>query len=265
MNKAQLIVDRALRLTAFDKETGEAKFMLTEVEDFQTTTAIDNEKTATSADGSTVATLENGKSGTMSGNASFLNFGLMAAQNGSEIKEASASNKIVTPFYESVEIKAGKATLTHIPVGTQGAEIGFIYTLNDDGTLKDKFLQGATATATEFALGESDGVISAPTGLADGTVFGVFYEYESTKTRVIENNANEFGGTYVVKAEVLCRDICNPDLVTYVVLKADSAKLSSAVDLGWNTDSKHPFEFKLQSAYCGKDGKSLFKTFILED
>ena len=135
MNINQVMVDRVLDLTAFDKTTGRAVFMLTEVEDFQTSITIANEKEITTANGSIAGLFEEGKDGTMSGSASFINFGLMGAQNGSTPIEASADNKIITPQYDLLTVKGGKVTLTQTPVGVEGNEIGYIYTLNNDGTI----------------------------------------------------------------------------------------------------------------------------------
>lgn len=267
MEKNQLIMDRALRLTAFDKETGEAKFMLCEVEDFQTSVTVDNEKTITSASGATVAQIEEGKSAEISGNASFVNFGLLSAQNGTEAKEGSKGAPIITPRYEVVTVGADKkATLSKEPVGLSGSEIGYIYELLQDGTLGAKFVQGAEASASEFSYEKEveTPTITFHTDAVEGTNYAVFYEYKGENTILIENNAEDFAGSYLIKADILCREICNQDNVMVVTVQADNAKLSSAYDITWNSDSKHPFTFSVNAAYCDTN-KNLLKTYIQED
>lgn len=267
MEKNQLIMDRALRLTAFDKETGEAKFMLCEVEDFQTSVTVDNEKTITSASGATVAQIEEGKSAEISGSASFINFGLLAAQNGTEAKEGAKGTPIITPRYEVVTVGADKkAKLSKEPVGIAGSEIGYIYELLADGTLGAKHAQAVDATATEFAYKKEvdTPTITFHTEAKEGTNYAVFYEYNGEKTILLENNAEDFAGSYLIKADVLCREICNQDNVTVVTIQADNAKLSSAYDITWASDNKHPFTFSVSAKYCDTN-KNLLKTYIQED
>ncbi len=265
MKKKQLIMDNCLRLTAFPKAGGPAAFMLTDVEDFQTTVEIANEKEITNHNGTTVAMLESGKKATISGNASFINFGLMAAQTGSALKKA-----ITVPTYEAIEVaEDGTITLSNTPVGTVGNEIGFIYVLNEDGTLGMSYAQ-ADEASTESGDGNNtpkftlDGKkITLPSSVTSGTI-GVFYDFESSKASYLENNEGEYGGVYIIKADILCRDICNTDVKTIVTVESKNAKLSSAYDLTWNSESKHPFSFKVNADYCDSK-KNLLTTYILED
>nr|DAY89441.1 MAG TPA: putative structural protein [Caudoviricetes sp.] len=262
MNRNQLVVDKALRATAFDPETGLAAFMLPEIEDYQISVTIANEKTATSASGATVAQLEEGKEGEVTGNASFVHVGLMAAQNGSEPTQSTADKTIVTPMFESFTVKDGKITLKNKPVGATGAEVGYIYTLTSDGTIDKSFVQAATASATEFAL--TDKEITVPTGIDDGTMMGVYYDFASSTTVLLENNAEDMAKTYRLRVDVLCRDICNQNNKVVVTQEFPNAKLSSAYDLTWGTDQKHPFSFKLLTNYCDTR-KNLMKTWIPQD
>ena len=127
LTKSQALIDRCLRISLFDKVTGMLGVLMPEVEDFQISVSIDNEKTATSASGATVATFEEGKSAEITGNASFFNYGLMAAQSGTAAEEATSEKKIKTPRCDVVTLAGGKGKLTQTPVGTHGNEIGNIY------------------------------------------------------------------------------------------------------------------------------------------
>lgn len=263
-NKKQLIMDNCLRLTAFDKATGKAKFMLTDVEDFATAVEVASSKEIADHNGTTVATIESGKSASISGNASFVNFGLLAAQAGGDLQEATDVKTIVTPYYQTfdaAEAVGGKINLDFEPVGETGNEIKFIYELNDDGTLGKDYAQAAAKTTTEFAV--ADKQIELPENVTSG-MFAVFYDYAGKKTMLIDNEADKFGGVYIIKADVLCRDICNADVKTVVTVQSNNAKLESAYDLTWNSDSKHPFSFKVNKDFCSKNG-NLMSTYVLGD
>lgn len=264
LSKSQALIDRCLRITLFDKTTGDAAVLLPEVEEFQISVAIENEKTATSASGATVATFEEGKTAEITGNASFFHYGLMAAQSGTAAEEASSTSKINTPRCDVVTIADGKAKLTQTPVGSSGQEIGAIYEVLPDGGAGKKYEQGAEASETEFSY--ASGEISAPTGATNGTQFFVFYTYASeTATHMVED-ADVFGKAYRMQAEVLCSSICNSAEKTAMLVVANNAKLSSARDISFTTDGKHPFTLKCQSDYCGAAGtKRLFEIFAPEE
>ena len=266
-NKNQLIMDNCLRLTAFDPATGMAVFMLSEVEDFNTAVEVANTREITDHNGTTVAILEAGKKATMSGNASFINFGLLAAQAGSEVQRATADAPIVTPRYEAIyasDAVDGAITLEKTPVGEAGNEIKYLYVLNEDGTINSDLVyeQAAAASDTEFAVEGSK--LTLPTNVDANAAFAVFYDFEGTGTILIENNDGEFGKVYIVKADILCRDICNQNIQTVVTVESKNAKLESAYDLTWTSESKHPFSFSISKDFCSKSGK-LMTTYVIED
>lgn len=264
LTKSQALIDRCLRISLFDKVTGLLAVMMPEVEDFQISVSIDNEKTATSASGATVATFEEGKTGEITGNASFFNYGLMAAQSGTDAEEATASSKIKTPRCDVVIIADGKAKLSQTPVGTKGNEIGSIYEVLPDGGAGKMYTQAAEVSAEAFKY--DAGELTAPTGVANGTSFFVFYEYESATAVHMVEDADAFAKTYRMHAEVLTADQCNPSEKTVMSVIANSAKLSSARDVSFTTDGKHPFTLKCQSDYCGAAGqKRLFEIFAPEE
>ncbi len=264
LSKSQALIDRCLRITLFDKTTGDAAVLLPEVEEFQISVAIENEKTATSASGATVATFEEGKTAEITGNASFFNYALMEAQSGTAAEEATSSATINTPRCDVITIAEGKATLTQTPVGTTGQEIGAIYEVLPDGGAGKKYEQGASVSESEFSF--ADGELSAPTGVADGTQFFVFYQYASQTAVHMVEDADAFGKAYRMQAEVLCSSICNSAEKTAMIVVANNAKLSSARDISFTTDGKHPFTLECQSDYCGAAGtKRLFEIFVPEE
>lgn len=269
-SKNQVVIDRVLRITSFSKTTGKALYMLTEVEDLGISITTE-EKEAVDATGATVATFELGKKGTMSGSASFINFGLMAAQNGSDGVKATSGAPLNFPQYDEGTILAAGGTfnLSQEPVGIAGSQIKFIYALNNDGTLGQDYAQAATASATEFSYAKVTGTpdlfkITVPTAAAAGSRFAVFYEYAAKAGTRYDNNSDEYSSAAIIKVDVLAADICNPAALTVTTLQSNNAKLSSAYDITWSTDGKHPFEYKLDTAYCGTIGKGLFSVYVPE-
>lgn len=264
LTKSQALIDRCLRISLFDKATGSLGVLLPEVEDFNLSVAIDNEKTATSASGATVATFEEGKTGEITGTASFFHYALMAAQSGTAAEEATAENPIATPRCDVVVFKDGKATLTQTPVGEAGNEIGAIYEVLPDGGQGKQYDQAAAVSATEFTY--KDGTITAPTGVNDGVSCYVFYSYESPTVMHIVEDADKFASVYRMFAEVLCSSICNSAEKTVMAVVANNAKLLTARDVALTTDGKHPFTLRCQTDYCGAGGtKRLFEIFVPEE
>ena len=178
MNINNFVIDRALSATMFDKSTKEAIWRLTQIEDFSISNSAED-KTATDAQGATVAKFITAKSATMSGSNSFLDLSLGAAQMGTTKVVADGTHKATVPGVDTYTVKGTeneKMTLSHVPVGTDGAEIGFIYAVNPDSSLGTKYKLNSAASATEFALNAASKEITIPTGLKPKTELIVFYD-----------------------------------------------------------------------------------------
>ena len=92
--------------------------------------------------------------------------------------------------YEQINIQDGKIILEHVPVGTAGAEIQWIYKLNDDYSLGKKYGQASTASETEFALDAANRTIVTPVGVT-GRI-AVFYEYALNPSIMTDEEVFEF-------------------------------------------------------------------------
>lgn len=132
----------------------------------------------------------------------------MATQSGTVKNVASATNKIKSPCFETIEIDGSATyTLSHTPV----EPIQTIYLLNGDGTTGTNYASGTAASDTEFALAEN--VLTPPTGLANGDQLFVLYEYEAGEDGegavAITNSANNFPVGCKFIMEVLGADVCD--------------------------------------------------------
>jgi hypothetical protein len=208
--------------------------------------------------GSPIMQFERAKSAEFSAESSILDFNLAAAQFGTEKNIASDTNIINAPKYETFTVSAGQTTveLAEIPTGEDGAEISWIYALQNDESLDVKYALGATATATTFTLtiddtpGSESATIGLPTGLADGTRIFVKYNRDTERAVEIENRATEFPTAGEFTLEVLGCDPCEKDIkyIAYIIFM--NAKLSSDVDITFATDGTHPFSISALQDFC---------------
>lgn len=117
---------------------------------------------------------------------------------GMMLHSGTGSAKITTPCFEEVTMPdSGTITLKHTPKGTGKAGIPFIYVLNGDGTLGNKFPYAAAASATAFSF--SGTTLTPPTGdaIAAGTTLLVIYEYDADATdgnqaMAVTNSASKY-------------------------------------------------------------------------
>lgn len=208
--------------------------------------------TATDALQTPIMTFERAKTATFSGTNAIFDLSLLAAQMGTEKEIASAENKIVTPYFETIIVEAGKTqyTLKHTPT----EEVTYIYTLNGDETLGTAYTAGTAASATEFVYA-SGGKITVPTGAKAGDQFFVIYDYESEAAVSVTDSAKNFPKAGKGIMEILGADVCDPTTLIYAYLIFPNAKLSSTVDITLATEGGMPFTIECAQGYCDKEKK----------
>lgn len=202
--------------------------------------------------------LDRAKKATLSGNNALFDFGLAAAQMGSQKKVASSSNKIIAPMFD--EIKVGTAEtvkLKHTPT----AQIKYIYELRDDSTLGIKYTNGAAADESKFVHVDKSDTITIPTGLAENSRLFVEYYYETDKGIEVVDSSNKFPTTGKLLLLVVGYDPCNPETKYAAYYEFPNAKLTSTNDYTLATDGKHPFEIKCLPPYCDRE-KKLFRVIV---
>lgn len=215
---------------------------------------------AVDALGSTIVSFDRAKNAEFTANNSLFDLGLYAAQNGTSKEVASEDAKIVTPAFETIEVKdAADITLKHTPK----AQIKEIYGLKGDGTLGVKYVLGDEATDKTFIHTEGSTTITVPTGLKGSQLF-VMYEYDAVSAVAVNGDAINFpkAGKFIM--EVLGTDICDPETLIHAFIVFPNAKLDANVDVSFTTDGNHPFTIKAQQAYCDNK-KRLFSVIIPEE
>lgn len=267
MNLNNFVIERVRRGTMFSSTTSEAMWSITQIE--EPSLSVTSEKAeVVDALGAKIMEFDRAKNAEFTGNNSLFDLGLAAAQFGREKEIASETKTLTVPKWEEITLTAdqataGKVTLAEVPAGTAGAEIPFIYTLNGDGTLNEKYAIGTAATATAFALNAASKELTLPTGMKEKTRLWIPYDFAATSAVVVSNTAVDFpkAGRFVM--EVLGADVCDPTKKYYAYIEFPNAKLSADVDLDFSTEGKHPFTIQAMQQYCDSE-KRLFSIKVPE-
>lgn len=253
LNIDSLVINRAIRGTLFDKTNGDVIFTIDQIQD-PSLECTGEQADVVDALGKKITSFDRSKEATLTGSNALINLGLAAAQFGSDKVIASADNKITVPRCEELVASEGKVTLRDIPSG----DVTFIYSLNDDGSIKAKYEMAGTAAAGKFSIAGK--VITLPTDARTGR-FLVYYDYESDSAISFANSADAFakGGRFVL--EVLLADICDPNIEYYAYVVFGNAKMTNEVTIDFSNEAEHNFEIQAMQDYCTTD-KKLFEIIV---
>jgi hypothetical protein len=133
--------------------------------------------------------------------------GALAMQTGSDTIELTNSTSVT---YTDIQTVADDAVTTQFTAtGTTGAEIGFVYVLNSDGTLGTPLTQAATVAAGKFTYTTGTKKVTFNTAeLADGVKVIMFYKPTLASGKRIVNKTDIFAKNVKVIADGLFRDTC---------------------------------------------------------
>lgn len=255
INVNELILDHVRSLIFTDLSDGSVIGRLTKLEDPSLMTSAESDE-VTDARGSLISKIFKAKTGRFEATNSLFSADLLAQQYGTQKEVADSTKKIIVPCEETLTVDTnGEITLSHIPSN----DIKFIYKLNN-GTLSEKFIQGASASTTEFSINADK--ITVPTG-ATGK-FYVEYEYESDSAVRIINNTENFPTAVGVKIFAIFRDQCNENLKFAGSIVANKGKLDpSSVELALTSTGKHPFAIDFMKDPCDEE-IDLFSVIIAQ-
>lgn len=265
-NINDLIIDRPLRGTLFDKASGDVIFTIDQISDpsLECTTEAAEVRDAI---GNLITEFERSKNASFTGSNALVNLGLMAAQFGSDKELASSDNKIVTPRYEMIELGATSGEVnTTITLNNEPTEdLKYIYRLAPDKSIAEKYEVGATPT-TNFSVNGK--VVTLPTSpeFTAKDRFGVWYKYEADGSEnlgsvKISNTAETFSKGGVFDLEVLFADVCNPNIKYHGHVVSQNAKMDGNVTIGLNNEAAHGFTVKIMQDYC-ETQRNLFDIFV---
>ena len=259
LNLSNFIVDRIISGVGYRSDDS----VLFKIDQCQNTSITCGSESTDIVDnvGSPIMTLYRSKTCEISGENAILDFNLTAAQMGAEKKVADVGNTIVVPAQEIFEKKTGVNTyeLKHVPI----APPAFLYTLNNDSSLGEKYAASTEANDTVFSI---DGqTITLPTSIADGTQMFVSYEYNSDAAVEIVNSAKNFPKSCKLVLRVLGYNPCNKDnkLGAYIVFP--SFEMSPDFDLSLNVGEAQSWSGKASQDYCSKDKRLMSIVVVDED
>ena len=158
----------------------------------------------TGKNGRKILSLKKNKAVIVTATNGFVVAGALSAQTGSDIENGSFKVRKT----EIVAVTSNSATLSGTPVGTAGAEIGFAYKKNANGTLGTKYEQDATASSTgKFAF--SDGTLTFfADDVQDGQEVVVFYD-EEVEAAKISNDSETYSKVLKMYIDVTVQDNCD--------------------------------------------------------
>ena len=258
-----LVSDRVLQATGFSKSTGEPIYRLTQVQNPSLTSSADAVD-ALDNTGVKIMSFDRNAAATFSAENAVKDLGLMAAQLGTAVAEASATKKVIVPAFDMIDVVVGTTeyAMAHTPVATP-----VVYVLNGDGSLGVKIANDTSAGEGKFAYADGKVTIVIGDTIKAGDQLVAMYEYEAdgaaAKAVSVEANSNVFAKPHRLVVEVLAYDPCEPDVMIYVYLIFPNAKMSRNFDLTLDTESAHSFEVECMVDYCSKD-KKLFEVVIPE-
>lgn len=259
-NLNNIIVDRVLRGIFSDKEDN-IIFSLNQVQNLSLNQTSESQE-VTDALGVSIMELMRAKALEASAENAIYDFGLLAAQYGTEKVEVGAS--MVVPAMETIEVRKAEADettievmLEHTPVKAPTA----VYALNGDSTLGDKLVPGTAGEEGKFAYLE--GKITLPASAGGKDMF-VMYEYETTEAMEVVNSANQFAKMGKMTFEILAYDVCDPETKLFGYLILPRFQLSNDFDWSIGGDSQtHAFSGKAMVDYCAKD-KQMCRVVIVD-
>lgn len=260
LSLSNFIVDRVISGVAYNKDESGNEYPVLKMDQCQNTSITCGSESTDIVDnvGSPIMTLYRAKTCEISGENAILDFGITALQMGTDKKVADADNKVVAPAQELFEAKGGTYTLKHKPM----ASPAYLYALNDDSSLGEKYKLGSSATATEFAVDGQN--VTLPTGVVDGTQMFVSYDYESDAAVEIVNSAKNFPKSCKLVLRVLGYNPCNKEnkLGAYIIF--DSFQMSPDFDLSLNAGEAQSWSGKATQDYCSKD-RALMRIVVVDD
>jgi hypothetical protein len=147
------------------------------------------------------------KKATMNVSMATWNTEVMAIQNGTEV--STGAQEIVE--YEVLEHTTGTYSTKHKAIGVSGAEIGFVYAVNEDGTYGKRYEQATSAASGKFSY--SNGTITFATSDAPAGDIALSYARKTTEAaQKITIDTEAIPATVLVTAYGLAKDVCTGEL-----------------------------------------------------
>lgn len=257
LNLSNFIVDRVISGVGYRSDDS----VLFKMDQCQNTSITCGSESTDIVDnvGSPIMTLYRSKTCEISGENAVLDFNITAFQMGMEEKNVAAEGAtIVAPAQEVFEAKGGAYTLKNEPIEAPA----FLYALNKDSSLGEKYALGTAASDTEFAVTGKE--MTLPEGVEDGTMMFISYEYNADAAIEIVNSAKNFPKSCKLVLRVLGYNPCERDnkLGAYLIFPA--FEMSPDFDLSLNVGEAQSWSGRASQDYCSKD-KALMRLVVVDE
>ena len=204
--------------------------------------------------GNVIDTYLRSKTAEMSGENAIFDLPLAATMAGTKV----STGAVDINFHDVLTVTKGATEVVLSKTPKTGGEPVVLYTVSNDGTLKEKIVVGADGGAT-YADGKiTFGVSPAVDG--DISVF-VPYTYTEENATKFENFADAATIPSRVVVEGIGRDICTHHMV-YFYITAGYAELSYDNEFGFATDSTYNFTLNCKKPYCENTG--LYSVIVVD-
>lgn len=263
-----LIMDSALRVSAFDLETKQLLLMMTQPTD-ATLNATSESTEVSGLKGLTIASLDRSKGCTFESTNGLFVTNAFAAQVGADVVEASASAPILVPFIETVTldvtenkgvVTAVSAKLSHTPVG---ADVQVYHMTSAGGQGAPLEQSTGTAEAGQFAVSEGTIELNAADFVAGESII-VVYNFSAESGIKITNDSEAYTKNVRLIVDIIARDVCT-DKIFHTVLEMPRAKLDGNFSLAMGSEAAtHPLSATALPNLCSAD-KTLFNWYIVEE
>jgi hypothetical protein len=217
---------------ASDPDTGE---LLAIIADSDSVELANNQTTfyATGKAGVRMKGFDREKTSTLSGQNGTILDGLLGIQTGTLVEAVTNVTTVKLPV--PLTSTTTSVVLPYPVTGTAGSEIGYLYALNTDGSIKKKYAQAASASATEFTYASATKTITLPTGATDKKWLVMVYPTISTAKK-IANDSNTFSKHAEIGAKVRLDEVCGD--TSYIgYLHMPLAKFSGEWSLATGTEA----------------------------
>lgn len=245
IDTSKFAVQQIFTVDAFSLEDGS---LIARLEDLKTSN-LSNNGTVVYAQGGVgnpkIIGFSHSKEANLSIENAVITEGAMGIQTGSGVVTLTKSTDI--PFDEVLTADTDAVTLTYKATGTTGSEIGFVYVLNADGSVKTKLSQASAAASGSFAYASSTKKITFNTGdVPNGSKVLVVYYPEIDSAKKISNSTEVFAQNVRLHCKTLFRDTCSgKDYVGVLVIYKAKAGEEWSIELSADGDpAVHAISFE---------------------
>lgn len=236
IDTSKFAVQQIFVVDAFDLDDGS---LITRFEDLKNST-LSNNGTVVYAQGGVgnpkIIGFSHSKESQLSIESAVITEGAIGVQTGSGVIEL--TNTSLIPFDEVLTVsgKADEVNTTYTAKGDSGKEIGFVYLLNDDGTVQKKFEQASVIGEGKFTYASATKTIAFNAGDAPiGSKVLVVYYPAISSAKQITNSTEVFAKNVRLNCKTLFRDTCSGKdyvgvLVIYKAKAGEEWSLELAAD-----------------------------------